>query len=360
MVRHVRGRLLAVGVVLMTAGCTHAPSTAASSSGASTDIDSAAHAFLTQYVTSDGRVIRHDQGGDIVSEGQAYGMLIAELAGDTATTQSIWTWTQHHLQRSDGLLSYHASADGSVLDAQSASDADILLAFALLRYDGPNQSGLHADGKRLAAAVLAHETSQLPDGTPVVAAGPWAVASVATVDPSYWMPGVYDQLATLTGDQRWSRAAAGAISLLQQVTNNGQRLPPDWAQLKGGSITAIAAPGGGSPVQYGLDAQRIPVWLATSCTADAIKLAADWWSLLSVDDRAKAIALSLDGTVTNPSQNPLPPIAAAAAAQAANDAADSDRLLEVARTQAAQTSTYYGDAWIVLGSALRTGALTTC
>src|SRR5258708_6392299 len=204
MVGHVRGRLLAVGVALMIAGCAHGTTVQGSATSASTEINSAAHAFLSRYVTSDGRVIRHDQGGDIVSEGQAYGMLIAEVAGDAATTQSIWSWTQHHLQRPDGLVSYHANTDGSVLDTQSAADADILLAFALLRYEGPNQSGMHADGNRLAAAVLAHETSQLTDGTPVVAAGPWAVgsvASVATVDPSYWMPGVYEQLATLTGEQ---------------------------------------------------------------------------------------------------------------------------------------------------------------
>jgi hypothetical protein len=37
-----------------------------------------ADSFLAKYVTSHGRVLRHDQGDDIVSEGQAYGMLIAE------------------------------------------------------------------------------------------------------------------------------------------------------------------------------------------------------------------------------------------------------------------------------------------
>nr|WP_235733865.1 glycosyl hydrolase family 8 [Mycolicibacterium austroafricanum] len=33
--------------------------------------------MLSRYVESDGRVVRHDEGGDVVSEGQAYGMLIA-------------------------------------------------------------------------------------------------------------------------------------------------------------------------------------------------------------------------------------------------------------------------------------------
>jgi endoglucanase len=343
---------------------TNAPSasSAAISSAAtsSASIEPGAQAFLARYVTADGRVIRHDQGGDIVSEGQAYGMLIAELAGDTATTQRIWSWTQQHLQRPDALLSYHANGDGSVLDPQAASDADTLIAFALLQYDGADSSALHADGKKVAAAVLAHETTQLPDGTPVIAAGPWAVGTVSTIDVSYWMPAVDDRLAALTGDQEWSRAAAGSIRLLQQLTDNGKQLPPDWAQLQGGAITAIAAPGGSAPIQYGLDAQRVPIWLATSCTADAVKLAADWWTVLSVSDRAKAIALTLDGAVTNSSQNPLPPIAAAASAQAAGNRTAANGLLANAQNQAVQNPTYYGDAWAVLGPALLTGGLKTC
>ena len=32
--------------------------------------------FLDEYVEPDGRVVRRDEGGDVVSEGQAYGMLI--------------------------------------------------------------------------------------------------------------------------------------------------------------------------------------------------------------------------------------------------------------------------------------------
>jgi endo-1,4-beta-D-glucanase Y len=326
----------------------------------SAPIESAAQAFLARYVTADGRVIRHDQGGDIVSEGQAYGMLIAELVGDTATTQRIWSWTQQHLQRPDGLLSYHANGDGSVLDQQSASDADILIAFALLRYNGADSSALHSDGKKVAAAVLAHEATQLPDGTPVIAAGPWAVATVSTIDVSYWMPTVDDKLAVLTGDQKWSRAASGSIRLVQQLTHDGKQLPPDWAQLQGGDITSIAAPGGSAPIQYGLDAQRVPIWLAMSCAADGDKLAADWWTVLSVGDRAKAISLTVDGAVTNPSQNPLPLIAAAASAQAAGDRADAAGLLASAQGQAAQDPTYYGDAWAVLGPALLTGTLAPC
>ena len=44
-----------------------------------------ANAFLEDWVDDDGRVVRRDQGDDTVSEGQAYGLLIAAGAGDEET-----------------------------------------------------------------------------------------------------------------------------------------------------------------------------------------------------------------------------------------------------------------------------------
>src|SRR6266571_1756749 len=43
---------------------------------------SSAQAFLDGYIDPDGRVVRRDQGGDTVSEGQSYAMLTAVALGD--------------------------------------------------------------------------------------------------------------------------------------------------------------------------------------------------------------------------------------------------------------------------------------
>jgi len=63
---------------------------------------SAAKRFLNRYVAPDGRVVRLDQGGDTVGEGQAYGMLLAAAIGDPKRFDSIWTWTENNLMRPDG------------------------------------------------------------------------------------------------------------------------------------------------------------------------------------------------------------------------------------------------------------------
>ncbi len=93
----------------------------------------AAAGFLAADAQPDGRVARTDQGNDTVSEGQAYGMLAAEATGDSAAFGRIWGWTRAHLQLPDGLFAYHADAAGKVISAEPASDADLLIAWVLLR-----------------------------------------------------------------------------------------------------------------------------------------------------------------------------------------------------------------------------------
>ena len=308
----------------------------------------AADGFLASYVTRDGRVIRHDQGGDIVSEGQAYAMLLAEAAGRPERVRTIWSWTAAHLQRPDSLVAWHATGDGRVEDPQSATDADILIAYALLRYAGSGAAALHAAGRRVAAAVLANESVVLPDGTPLPVAGPWALAtSPPTVNPSYLMPGVFRALGRLTGDGRWIQAAAAAVATVQRLTGDGRRLPPDWAVLAGRHLIAAPAPDGSSSVQYGADAARLPIWFATACDPGARALAARWWrSSLSSAGRSGG--------------SPLDFMADAAAATAAGDHAAAGRLRDRAAALAAHSPTYYGDAWVALGPALLDGSIDPC
>jgi endo-1,4-beta-D-glucanase Y len=316
--------------------------------GPASQATSAAAGFLTRYVTHDGRVIRHDQGGDIVSEGQAYAMLLAEAAGRPERTRAVWSWTAAHLRRPDGLFAWHASGSGRVEDPQSATDADVLIAYALLRYAGPGADELRSEGRRTAAAVLTNESVALPGGAPLLVAGPWAAsASPPVVNPSYLMPGVFEALGSLTGDDRWTRAAAASVTAIRELTDGGRHLPPDWAVLTGGRLVAAPAPGGGTVAGYGQDAARLPVWFATACDPGARGIAAGWWrNGLSAGDPAGASPLGL--------------IARSAAAAAAGERPVAGRLQRRAAALAARAPTYYGDAWAALGPALLDGSIDQC
>ncbi|MHB1576606.1 MAG: glycosyl hydrolase family 8, partial [Candidatus Dormibacteria bacterium] len=133
--RQLPGPLLGL-VVIAALTCTLAVGCGSRPSSASDSLHTSATSFLSAYVASSGAVIRRGQGGDVVSEGQAYGMLIAELAGSATEVRRIWGWTSAHLLQPDGLLAYHATAQGVLLSHQSATDADTLAAYALLHYRG--------------------------------------------------------------------------------------------------------------------------------------------------------------------------------------------------------------------------------
>jgi endoglucanase len=307
--------------------------------------------------------VRLDQGGDTVSEGQAYGMLLAEATGKDTEFATIWNWTRKHLQLSNGLFAYHANAAGQVIGQQPASDADLLTAWALLRYSGPGAAGMHADGRRVASAILAHEVTSGPGGMPVLTAGPWATGRPATLDPSYWSLPAMQGLASLTGDQTWQRMATGAVTMTQTMTNDGHTLPPDWAALTAsGTLQPEPAPGGAQPqTQYGPDAQRTVAWFAASCDPAARSLAASWWPLLRPASHADALALQPNGNVLSGEPAVLPLVASAAAAKAASDGSATGQLLQRAAAQQRTTPTYYGGAWDALGQALLSSStLSSC
>jgi endo-1,4-beta-D-glucanase Y len=344
------------GLTAAAAGCSSA------GAGASPPQQAAAR-FLAGYVRPDGRVARLDQGGDTVSEGQAYGMLLAEAAGDHGAFARIWAWARDHLQQADGLFAWHANAAGKVIGQQPASDADLLIAWALLRYHGPGAVTWHRDGHRVADAILAHEVTTGPGGTPVLAAGPWATGRPASLNPSYWSLAALQGLARLTGDQAWHRLALGAVAMVGELTRNGNVLPPDWAELTAaGVLRPEPAPDGSQPqTQYGPDAQRTIAWFAASCDQRARALAAHWWPLLRPGGQGQALALRPDGTVLDAAPAVLPMVASAAAAKAAGDGAAARNLLHKAAAWQHAHPTYYGGAWAALGQALLgTGTFGAC
>jgi endoglucanase len=313
----------------------------------------AARSFLDRYVLPDGRVVRPDQGGDTVSEGQSYGLVIAQIAGDEEAFGRVWAWTKRHLQRPDGLLASHADAR-TVRDPVPASDADLVTAWALQRASGPDAAAYRREGLRIANGVLAHETTTRGT-TRMLAAGPWATGTPVTLNPSYWVFTAFEDLGRETRDPRWSELGSGSLALLQGLSKDGAKLLPDWARVDGTTAAPTAAPNGqAASVQYGLDAQRAVVWLAAACDGTARRLAASWWPTLSAPGRSRALALAPDGTILRAEAHAMALVGSAAAADAAGRPSERDRLLDEAASVDAAHPTYYGAAWVAIGRAMLT------
>src|SRR6476659_7084827 len=255
--------------------------------------------FLDQYVEPDGRVVRRDEGGDVVSEGQAYGMLIAVAVGDETRFRSIWKWTRTHLRRADGLLAWRW-ADDTVTDVNSAADADLDAARSLVlagrRFNAPD---LAKDGRRLGVAILETETVAVGTGVAnasdvdppgawvagsgrVLVGGNWARTPPYVVNPGYFSPRAERELFEASADRRWTESTRTPRGVGWQLRPRAEQeifeasadrrwlditrtqrvlgwqligtgmLPPDWATVIVVNDTATTGPVTGGPVRFGL------------------------------------------------------------------------------------------------------------
>jgi len=324
---------------------------------------SAAQSFLTRYVEADGRVVRRDQGSDTVSEGQAYAMLLDVAVGDQRQFARVWGWSQLHLGQANGLLAFHWK-DGRVLDPNSASDADLDVARALvLAGERWANSRWTAQGRGYASAVLANETVEL-GGQRWLVAGPWSKTSPLYLNPSYFDPAAFALLGRNGGDSRWAAVASSSLAALAADTGDGRRLPSDWAQVDdSGRVQASAPPGGGATL-YGYDAFRTLIRQADSCVTTAGTTIDR--SLRGLADKSaapsnRANTYNSDATPSQAGDNPLMLVAAAGSAHVAGDAAATNRYLNEAATAGTRHPSYFLDAWVALGRyLLTTQALNGC
>jgi hypothetical protein len=348
----------------------------------------AVNSFLSTYVAPNGRVIRRDQGGDTVSEGQAYGMLLAVAMDNRTRFNTIWGWTRSNLLQPDGLLA-SSWADGRVTSPKAATDADLDAAQALvLASERFGTSSYRKQGVALARAILDNETASTTSSTLplVLAAGTWARNPIVA-NPSYFSPRAYADLARADHDPRWRLLVTSSRAIVSELTARGRALPPDWATVGSAavgdsspvsgasgatgspatsgsspSIAPIASPGNPSAnadARSSFDAIRVAIRYGTSCDPADRRLAAALWPLYRRNPGRDAYAL--DGAPASSYLHAVSFVGAAAAARAAGDKAAASQMLARAQAQNSAHPSYYGSAWVALGRVmLTTAALGSC
>jgi endoglucanase len=321
--------------------------------------------FLDHYELGSGRVARWDQGGDTVSEGEAYAMLLSVAAGDRRRFDAAWDWTRIHLLQPDGLMAWHW-ANGAITSSEPAADADVDAAYALelaaTRFH--EQSDLAA-AAAMAAAIAGNETVGAPSA-PVLVAGPWAVGPPAYVNPSYASPSELAALALLPGEaQSFAALATGTRDLVGEVLGSAA-LPPDWVQLTNTAPADVTPQGSVTDDRYGFDAVRIPIRWAGSCAAADRRAAAALWPVLgpaALHGRATVELGLRRGEIQERGavKSPVGLVAAAASGWASGHRSEALGLLFRAEVLDHAHPTYYSSAWVALGRVLlETGRLGTC
>lgn len=144
--------------------------------------------FKQLYVSDEGRVIDAAMQGITVSEGQSYALTFAIIGNDPAAFRTILRWTENNLSAGDLTKTLPAwkwgkSTSGAwqVLDANSASDADLWVLYALNEASQLwHEPGYANTARGLANLILAEDVAQVPGLGATLLPGPKGFVSQST------------------------------------------------------------------------------------------------------------------------------------------------------------------------------------
>jgi len=224
--------------------------------------------WKTELVTSEGagdalRVRRPANEEDTtVSEGIAYGMILAVTMDDQTVFDKLWKYSQKYLN-GNGLMHWRISASGEVTGSGAATDADEDMAWALAladvkwggmgSLDAPYLELAKTQIQRIWDHEVVHDWGELLN-----AGDSWNGAIV--FNPSYFAPNQYRLFGKLSGNvEGWNKVIDKGYEILEKS------MRPDFGNAENGLIAAWTdaegvphGPFDGAPTHYQYDSARIP------------------------------------------------------------------------------------------------------
>ncbi len=228
--------------------------------------------YKTSFISADGRVIDVSNKHISHSEGQGYGMLLALVAEDRATFETLWAWTKKNLQRDDMLFGWQWSPDAEphVRDWNNATDGDLLIAWALAR---AGERWNHPEWMTEARVILQRVRTTLITSSafgPVIipAHQGFQEGGNITLNPSYWLFPAFKTFARIDPDPVWQALTQSGLSLLALTRFGPHQIPPDWVILHADGHLGL--PSDPSKRRMGFEAVRVPVYLCWAGLKDAV------------------------------------------------------------------------------------------
>lgn len=221
-------------------------------------------------LTADGaggflRVRRPNSKGAIVnstvSEGIAYGMLLAVYMDDQPTFDSLWNYSQLHVNQ-NGLMHWYIGPEGELLGQGGATDSDEDIAFALVMADKKwsGQGSLEKSYRELAVEQINRVWEyEVEHGEKKILKPGDRWGGSDLTNPSYFAPAFYRTFAEVTGEQGWLQVVESSYDIIEASLNeeNGNQdngLVPAWCTAEGVPTH--------NPQHFQFDSCRVPFRIA--------------------------------------------------------------------------------------------------
>ncbi len=232
--------------------------------------------FRELYVSDDGRVVDASTPGQVtVSEGQAYALIFALIANDPRTFAKTLRWTENNLARGNLTTTLPAwqwgrAPDGTwtVLDTNSAADADLWIAYAVGEAGRLWQRPAYATlARAVSEQILRREVAFVPGLGPTVLPAPvgFVADRVWRLNASYLPIEVLRVVGRQGGNSLWDGVLESAVQVIEASAPRG--FAADWIGYREaqGFVTDSTTAGVGS-----YDAIRVYLWAGMMSTRDAL------------------------------------------------------------------------------------------
>jgi endoglucanase len=238
--------------------------------------------FRQRFITAEGRVVDTGNRNISHSEGQGYGLLLAEAFDDRPTFDKLLGWTRATLLRPEGLHAWRFRPGGVGVDDQNnATDGDLYIGWALLRAAQRWGRGTYGQMALTLGQAISERLVLPVQGRTLLLPGVRGFADGAKVliNPSYYAFPALQAFGQASGDAVWQRLADDGVKLLREARFGRWGLPADWVELpRGESAGPVMA--AGRPPRFSYDAVRVPLHLAWAGMTEepALDAATRFWS----------------------------------------------------------------------------------
>lgn len=259
--------------------------------------------YAARFVQSDGRLLESSlELNHSTSEGQSYGMLFALIGNDRERFDALWKWTANNMAGSDvgnrlpGWL-WGQGKDGTwqLQDANSASDSDLWIAYALLEAARLWQRPAYReDALHLLKSIEGKLVLDLPGLGKMVLPGPEGFVQpdhLWRLNPSYLPLPLLRRLAKEQPAGPWKEIAENTVKMVRASSPKG--FVADWIGYRATAPDAglfVVDPVKGELGSY--DAIRVYLWAGMTPKSDPL---------------AAPLLARLDGMSSSTASSGIPP-----------------------------------------------------
>jgi endo-1,4-beta-D-glucanase Y len=217
---------------------------------------------------SGNKVIRPENANDTVSEGIAYGMLIAVNMNDQTLFDSLYSyWTANAYASGSTLMNWCRPGGGGGTGSScpssggSATDADEDAAYALMMAGKAWGGSYASQALTMIKEIWSKDIDGGSGGTKIPKGGsnygaPTGTSGTGITNASYFAPSMYRAFATVDSGNDWNGVATAVYGVINGSIAGSNGLIPAWC---GSTCTAPASNGATTDTDYQYDSHRIPM-----------------------------------------------------------------------------------------------------